>query len=122
MNSPYEFKWDFVDDFPRVTALDTQSPSRDPMHTVWNTRFIDVLEKRSSWARVKHHATGKLLEVPTQRLWMQGDTEVLGDFTDYALPVEKGDILSILLETDRGLYCKKADISGWYYGKYEKHQ
>ena len=115
-----KFEWAFTDDFPRVTALDPQSPSENPLHTVWNTRFIDVLEKNGAWAKVLHHATGKILEVPTQRLWMQGDTEVLGDFTDYALPVAPGDTLSILIETDRGLYCKKADISGWYYGRYEK--
>ena len=46
--------------------------------------------------------------------------EMLGDHTDYSLPVVKGDILSVIIETDRGLYCKRNDIAGWYYGKYKK--
>lgn len=116
---PGEFEWDYTDDFPRVTALEAQKSSEDPIHTVWTTRFIDVLEKNGEFAKVFHHASGKVLEVPAARLWVQNGKEVLGDYTDYALPVEKGDMLSVLLKTEKGLYCKKGDVSGWYYGKYE---
>lgn len=116
---PGEFEWDFADDFPRARALDAQRASQGSIHTVWDTRFIDVLEKGAEFAKVRHHASGRILEVPIKRLWLQQGVEVLGDFTDYMLPVEPGDVLSILFETSRGLYCKKADVIGWYAGSYE---
>lgn len=117
---PGEFSWEYVDDFPRVIALEAQEASENPLHTVWGTRFIDVIEKSGGWAKIYHHATGRVLEVPEQRLWMQNGKEVLGDYTDYALPVEAGDELSVIFKTDRGICCKKDGVSGWYYGKYEK--
>lgn len=116
---PGKFEYDYVDDFPQVVALDSQLPSENPMHTNWNTRFIDVISKTGEFALVYHHASGKQLEVPLQRLWVQNGAEVLGDFTDYALPVEPGDTLSVLFKTSKGLCCKKDSISGWYYGKYK---
>lgn len=115
-----EFETAYVDDFPRVIALEDQAASEKPLHTVWGTRFIDVIEKNGGWAKVMHHATGKILEVPEQRLWLQNGREVLGDYTDYALPIENGDVLSVVFETDRGICCKKGGVSGWYYGKHEK--
>lgn len=117
---PGEFDFAFFDDFPRVTALDNQTASNDPIHTNWNTRFIDVISKSDEFAKIRHHATGKLLEVPLRRLWMQNGTEVLGDYTDYELPVEPGDVLSVLFETSKGLCCKKGSVSGWYRGRYAK--
>lgn len=117
---PGEFEYDFIDDFPRVTACDRQQPSENPIHTNWSTRFIDVISKSDEFAVVHHHATGRQLEVPLRRLWLQDGTEMLGDYTDYELPVEPGDVLSVLFETSKGLCCKKGSVSGWYRGKYEK--
>lgn len=116
---PGEFKYEYADEFPRIMALEHQSASADPIHTVWNTRFIDVLSRSDEYARVYHHATGRLLEVPLQRIWVQEGKEVLGDYTDYRLPVESGDVLKVLFKTSKGICCKKGDISGWYYGRYE---
>lgn len=112
------FDWDYADDLPRATSLDAQEASSDPIHTTWHTRFIDVLRMDGDTALVRHHATGRLLEVPVKRLWQQGDTTVLGDYTDYRLPISPGDEISILLKTSRGLLCKKKDVSGWYTGRY----
>ena len=39
------------------------------------------------------------------------------DFTDYALPVKKGDRLSVVKVTSRGIIAKKDGVTGWYYGK-----
>lgn len=117
---PGEFEWDFVDDFPRARALEAQAASESPIHTVWDTRFIDVLEKGPEFARVRHRATGRILEVPLNRLWLNNGVEVIDSFTDYMLPVKPGDALSIILETSRGLYCKKGSVAGWYAGRYEK--
>ncbi len=116
---PGEFEFDYVDDFPRVVALDRQLPSEDPIHSNWKTRFIDVISKSDEFAVVHHRSTGRQLEVPLRRLWVQDGTEVLGDYTDYELPVEPGDILSVLFETSKGLCCKKGSVSGWYRGRYE---
>lgn len=115
-----EFEWYFVDEFPRTRALDEQSASASSIHTAWDTRFIDVLEKGPEFAKVRHHASGRILEVPLKRLWVQQDVDVLDDFTDYMLPVKPGDVLSIILETSRGLFCKKGDTTGWYMGRHVK--
>ena len=40
------------------------------------------------------------------------------DFTDYVLPVNSGDSLSLIAKTSRGCIVKKDGITGWYYGKY----
>lgn len=116
--SPEDFEWDYVDDFPKVRALEAQQPSENPLHTVWNTRFIDLIEMGGEFSRVLHWDTGRELVVPTARLWQQAGEYMLGDYTDYALSVEKGDVLGVVMETSRGLYCKNGSVCGWYYGGY----
>lgn len=121
--APGEFSWDFVDDFPRARALEPQESSSASIHTSWESRYIDILEPMGDITRVRHHASGRVLEVPSERLFVSassGGATVLGDYTDYMLPVSPGDELSILIETSRGLYCKKGATGGWYAGKYEK--
>ena len=39
------------------------------------------------------------------------------DSTDYRLPVEPGDALSIVRATSRGYLAKKAGVTGWYTGR-----
>lgn len=41
------------------------------------------------------------------------------DSTDYMLPVEAGDLLSIVKATSRGYLSKKNGVTGWYCGEVE---
>ena len=40
------------------------------------------------------------------------------DSTDYLLPVARGDTLSVVRHTSRGLLAKKGGVTGWYRGQF----
>ena len=42
------------------------------------------------------------------------------DYSDYVLPVEKGEMLSLVQKTAHGCIVKKDGVVGWYLGEYEE--
>ena len=65
-----------------------------------------------------HHLhSGRVLEVPTSLLY--GDGECM-DYSDYVLPVKKGEMLSLVQKTAHGCIVKKDGVVGWYLGEYEE--
>ena len=53
----------------------------------------------------------------TSYLRRDGDRLWCEDSTDYRLPVEPGDRLSLVVRTSRGCLMKKNGVTGWYFGR-----
>ena len=111
-----DITWERYDELPVVTALEDQSASEDSISINWHTRHLTILEKGDEFTRIRHTHSGRELDIPTAYLY--GDTECR-DYTDYHLPVQKGDRLSVTHKTSRGIIAKKDGIVGWYSGAYE---
>lgn len=113
------FTWVGEDGFPTVTALDRQTPSADPINVRFAHSDVEVLEKGEELSLCRHVESGRVLWVLTEFLRRRADGSVwCEDSTDYLLPVEPGDSLSLVRKTLRGVLVKKDGVTGWYQGRY----
>ena len=115
-----DFSWCSYDDCPQVRALDAQEESPDPFTIHWTDHDVAVLERGEEFSRCRHLSTGRELWVLTKYLRRTGGRDWCQDATDYRLPVEPGDLLSVVEETSRGLLAKRQGVTGWYTGRTER--
>lgn len=105
------------DDIPAYRALMPQEESADSINIRWLNNEIKILEKSDDFTYAEHISSGR-------RIWIHNnyihDDTHCRDYTDYALPVRKGDKLSLIRETPKGYIVKKDGVTGWYYGEMEK--
>lgn len=112
-----QFQWESYDGLPTATALDRQLPSPDPINIRWSENPVEVLERGAEFSRCRHLASGRVLDILTAYLYERGGVTRCEDSTDYCLPVEPGDTLSIVRPTSRGYLAKKNGVTGWYAGR-----
>ena len=108
----------WYDGLERVTALDPQEPSENPLNIRWSDSVVEVLGEDGDCVQVRHPASGRTLWLPLEfvSVWGDGRTHT-EDATDYRLPVAPGDTLSLVRRTQRGCLVKKEGTTGWYCGR-----
>lgn len=111
-----EISYVSYDETPTMIALEEQAASDDSVHISWLDRKIKILEKGDEFSRIQHIHSGRILWIPNTYLRNETDCS---DYTDYILPVEQGDTMSLISKTSKGCIVKKNGIIGWYCGKYE---
>ena len=104
------------DEIPAVYALENQNPSADSIYISWISREIRILNKGEEFSCIEHIKSGRKLHIPNS--YLRSETECF-DYTDYILPVKKGDRLSIISKNSKGYITKKDGIIGWYCGDLE---
>lgn len=112
--------WDYTayDAFPTAVALDGQIASEDPFCFLYGDDEAEVLSAEGSLSLCRHPRTGREMYVPTALLWKGSDGAVhVDNCSDYRLPVKPGDVLSVVMSTERGYIVKKNGVSGWYCGR-----
>lgn len=103
------------DEIPTVCALEDQKPSTDSIYISWINKEIRILEKGEEFSYIEHIKSSRKLYIPNSHIRNEAESF---DYTDYILPVKKGDKLSILSENSKGCIVKKDGVVGWYCGKY----
>ena len=111
-----DYTW--YDSLERVTALDAQEASPDPLNIRWSDSVVEVLAEEGDCLLCRHPSSGRELWLPRDfvSVWRDGKTHT-EDATDYRLPVSPGDTLSLVRKTQRGCLVKKNGMTGWYYGQ-----
>lgn len=112
-----EFSYVAYDGFPVMTALDNQAPSPDPINIRYGHSRLEVLEEGGEFCRCRHLESGRELDVLTEYLRRDEKGIWCEDSTDYQLPVEAGERLSVVRRTSRGALCKRDGATGWYLGR-----
>ncbi len=102
------------DEIPTALALDNQNPSAESIYISWLNKKIRILNKGKEFSYIEHIESGYKLYIPNS--YIRNETECF-DFTDYRLPVKKGDMLSIISKNSKGCIAKKDGVIGWYCGK-----
>ncbi len=105
------------DEIPFVYALEEQKPSEESIYISWLNKEIRILRKGEEFSFVEHIKSGRKLYIPNA--YIRNETECL-DYTDYLLPVKKGDKLSLIFQSSKGCIAKKDGTIGWYCGKIAK--
>lgn len=112
--------WSFAayDDFPQAQALEAQEASADPFCFLYGDDAAEVLFEEGALSYCRHPRTGREMYIPTELLWKDNKGIVhVDNCSDYRLPVRKGDMLSVVMSTEKGYIVKKNGVSGWYCGK-----
>ncbi len=115
-----DFSWYSYDGLPAAAALDRQAASTDSVNIRWGRSALEVLEQGPLLSRCRHLETGRELEILTEFLRRGKDGVHCEDSTDYRLPVEPGDRLSVVRRLPDRALVKKDGVTGWYFGRLEE--
>lgn len=111
------FAWYSYDGLPAAVALDSQAPSPDSINIRWGRNAVQVLERGEHLSRCRHLESGRELEVLTEYLYTREGVTRCEDSTDYRLPVEPGDTVSVVRRLPDRALIKKNGVTGWYFGR-----
>ncbi len=103
------------DDIPAVTAIESQDASSNSVYISWINREIRIISKGDEFSYIEHIQSRRKFDIPNT--YLRNENECY-DYTDYILPVKKGDKLSLITKTSKGCIVKKDGVIGWYLGKY----
>ncbi len=110
------FTWTAYDALPTATAADFQAPCEDSVYIRYGDNALRILERGEEFCTCLHLSTGRTLEILTRDIWESRRGVFCEDSTNYLLPVQPGDTLSVIQETSRGWLVKKDGVTGWYTG------
>lgn len=111
------FSWAAYDGLPKAAALDAQAPSERSINIRWGHNRVELLSHGGEFSRCRHLETGWELDILNSYLYEEDGMLKCEDSTDYRLPVEPGDVLSVVRRVRGGCLAKKEGVTGWYFGR-----
>jgi protein phosphatase len=109
-----EFSFESVDDLPVETVTKAQKESGGTLHITWNDRFVEIIEKGEEFSLCRHIATGITLTLPNTTIYEGHGRFFAGSSaTDYFMPVEPGDSVSVIYRFSDRIFAKKNGGGGW---------
>ncbi|MFU0827114.1 MAG: Metallophosphoesterase [Lachnoclostridium sp.] len=97
----------------------SQKPSR---LINWLDNKIEILERKEEFSYCQHYTTKYRMWILNKYIYREKDGYHCEDSTDYCIPVQTGDKVSIVEETGQGYLIKKNGITGWYFGELKMDQ
>ena len=116
-NGSEDFEIEHYDHFPVRTVKTAQKGSEKSTYVRWGDNIVCILERGEEFSRCMHVRTGYVLDILTKYLYGECGEVRCNDCTDYVLPLEPGDRVSVIEETSRGYLVKHNGVSGWYGGE-----
>lgn len=109
------FSFAAVDDFPPYRVTHAQKASGGTLSLTFTDRFVEVVEPGEVFSLCRHLATGREIEVPNECLWRDGAGRLgAGSVaTDYFLPVEEGETVSLVRDYGSRVLAKRGGVIGW---------
>jgi protein phosphatase len=111
-----DIAFEYYDDFPVAFAQTPQEESVNSINIRYSDNKIKILEKGEEFSFAEHRSSGYRLWIHNDYIYSFCENAKCDDYTDYKMPVNKGDKLSIIKKTSQGYLIKKDGISGWYNG------
>ncbi|MCI9155309.1 MAG: serine/threonine protein phosphatase [Lawsonibacter sp.] len=112
-----DFSWTAWDGLPTAVAMDPQKANSFPTNIRWGRADLELLTEGEELSLCRHLETGRTMYILTDYLRREGNRLWCEDSTDYRLPVEPGDVLSVVRRIQGGALCKKEGVTGWYFGR-----
>ena len=114
-----DFSFVAYDGFPLARVKSSQRASEKSWYIRWGDAEVEVLERGGEFSRCRHVRTGYEMDILTKYLFGEERFCEVNDCTDYVLPLEAGDTVSVVEQTSRGCFVKHNGVSGWYFGEIE---
>ena len=110
-----KFSFVSVDNLSKHIIMKQQKESGGTLAITWLDRFVEIVEEGERLCSVKHIKTEKTLTVPKSQVWTDKDGNVCicDCATDYYLPCEVGDSVSIVEDFEDRIFAKLNGTSGW---------
>lgn len=109
------FSYDFVDDLPIIKIEKNQSESGGNLNITWFDRFVELLEDGEEFSLYRHIQSGNTIFLPKISVWTDnnGNLCACNNGTDYYLPINIGDTVSIINRFSSRILAKKNGTVGW---------
>lgn len=114
-----EFCFDAYDCFPVRKVKQAQKGGGRSYYIRWGDSTVQVLERGEEFSLCRHVRTGYTMRILTKYLFTGEEFTDCNDCTDYVLPLERGDEVSVVETVSGGYFVKHKGISGWYFGELE---
>ena len=110
-----QFSFESVDNLPAYAVKQSHYESGGKLSITWLDRFVEIVEENGSLCRVKHLATGKVITVPKSQVLAgaEGQPWCCDLATDYHLPCNAGDEVSVVEAFEDRIFAKANGVSGW---------
>ncbi|MEL7610419.1 MAG: metallophosphoesterase [Bacillota bacterium] len=107
-----EFSFHGVDALPTASVRHGQKAGARPLTINWESRFVELLERRERDSLCRHIASGRILSIEQEFLFCQ-QGRLCAEYTDYALELEPGDQVSVARRMDGRTLVKRGGVIGW---------
>lgn len=108
--------YEYYDHFRVMKVMKKQKASEKSAYFRYGDNIVEIMKLQREFTRCRHCRTGYEMDILTRYLTRTENGVKCNDCTDYILPLEIGDEVSIIEVTSRGFFVKHRGISGWYYG------
>ncbi len=112
-----DFDFTAYDPFPVKTVLNGQQGSKSSYYIRWGDSTVQVLERGEEFSLCRHVRTGYTMNILTKYLFTDNEFTDCNDCTDYILPLEEGDQVSVVETCSDRYFVKHNGVSGWYLGE-----
>lgn len=108
------FSYESVDDLPLVRVrCDVVPRNQDPLFITWRESEVRILTRGTQRDECLHLSSGKRLWIDHAFLHERDGHWQADDFTTYQMPLQRGELVSLVSCYDRFALIKKAGILGW---------
>lgn len=114
---PHDFAVVSRDGLPQRVARDRQAASEHPFAIRFGANRVELLRREGETAVCFHPDSGRTLRLQSDNLYRKGEHWYCITYTDYRLPVEPGDLLSVVDVFEGRHLVKKNGEAGWYAGR-----
>lgn len=110
------FSYTSADAYASYTVPHAQTASGGTLHITYLDRFVELQQEGELFSRIRHFATGRVLEVPNWSLWRDGQGRLGAGTgaTDYYPALEAGEKVSLIRRFGKRLLLLKDGVAGWY--------
>ena len=108
------FSYESVDDLPLVRVrCDVAPRNQDPLFITWRESEVRILTRGTQRDECLHLSSGKRMWIDHAFLHERDGHWQADDFTTYQMPLQRGELVSLVSCYDRFALIKKAGILGW---------
>lgn len=112
-NDPDQIMFASFDKLPLRRVIQNQYSNSESIYINWTDNAVEILEEGEEFSLCRHISTNHKLWIKTDLLFREKDKVCCNDCTDYYLPLEAGDTVSIVEACNRLTLVKKDGIVGW---------
>lgn len=90
---------------------------QDSINVRWSDGKVEILDEKDEFFYCRHCSSNRKLWILKEFISEYQSSMWAEEGTDYILPIQVGDTVSVVRKTSRGYLLKKDGVVGWYHGE-----